>query len=111
MERTAVNPWDWSISYGYNQCEVVSGQTRTLFCAGQTAAGTTGCFGSQRVGQACTSITENGAPAGQVMSGVFTDATLASVFCIPATGSALIDGTAALPGPGATSLPGTFIAR
>ena len=37
MERTAVNPWEWSKSMGFNQGEVVTGQTRTLFCAGQTA--------------------------------------------------------------------------
>jgi enamine deaminase RidA (YjgF/YER057c/UK114 family) len=37
MERTAVNPWDWSMSMGYDQGEVVAGQTRTLFCAGQTS--------------------------------------------------------------------------
>lgn len=37
MERTAVNPWAWSVELGYNQGEVVSGQTRTLYCAGQAA--------------------------------------------------------------------------
>jgi enamine deaminase RidA (YjgF/YER057c/UK114 family) len=37
VERTAVNPWDWSLSMGFNQGEVVTGQTRTLFCAGQTS--------------------------------------------------------------------------
>ncbi|ANN18730.1 enamine deaminase RidA [Amycolatopsis orientalis] len=37
MERTAVNPWPWSVAMGYNQGEVVTGQTRTLYCAGQTA--------------------------------------------------------------------------
>ncbi len=37
MQRTAVNPWDWSKSMGFNQGEIVSGHTRTLFCAGQTA--------------------------------------------------------------------------
>jgi enamine deaminase RidA (YjgF/YER057c/UK114 family) len=37
MERTAVNPWTWSVELGYNQGEIVSGQTRTLYCAGQTA--------------------------------------------------------------------------
>ena len=37
MERTAVNPWAWSAELGYNQGELVSGQTRTLYCAGQTA--------------------------------------------------------------------------
>ncbi|MBO8193204.1 RidA family protein [Streptomyces oryzae] len=37
MERTAVNPWNWSVELGYNQGELVSGHTRTLYCAGQTA--------------------------------------------------------------------------
>jgi enamine deaminase RidA (YjgF/YER057c/UK114 family) len=37
MERTAVNPWAWSTELGYNQGEVVSGHTRTLYCSGQTA--------------------------------------------------------------------------
>lgn len=37
MERTAVNPWEWSVSMGFNQGEVVSGEARTLFCAGQTS--------------------------------------------------------------------------
>ena len=37
MERTAVNPWPWSVEMGYNQGEVVSGHTRTLYCSGQTA--------------------------------------------------------------------------
>ncbi|MFI6510509.1 RidA family protein [Streptosporangium sp. NPDC050855] len=38
-ERTAINPWNWSVELGYNQGEVVSGHTRTLYCAGQTAMG------------------------------------------------------------------------
>ncbi|MFI6294647.1 RidA family protein [Nonomuraea sp. NPDC050790] len=37
MERTAVNPWPWSVELGYNQGEVVSGQARTLYISGQTA--------------------------------------------------------------------------
>jgi enamine deaminase RidA (YjgF/YER057c/UK114 family) len=37
MKRTAVNPWSWSLQYGYNQGEIVEGHTRTLFCSGQTA--------------------------------------------------------------------------
>ncbi|UYM07849.1 RidA family protein [Solicola gregarius] len=37
MERTAVNPWTWSVELGYNQGEIVSGHTRTLYCSGQTA--------------------------------------------------------------------------
>jgi enamine deaminase RidA (YjgF/YER057c/UK114 family) len=39
IERTAVNPVTWSVELGFNQGEVVSGQTRTLYCSGQTAMG------------------------------------------------------------------------
>lgn len=44
MQRTPVNPWDWSIKLGYNQAEVIEGATRQVICAGQT------------------SVDENGAP-------------------------------------------------
>ncbi|MFC5664273.1 RidA family protein [Kitasatospora misakiensis] len=37
MERTAVNPVTWSKAMGFNQGELVSGHTRTLFVSGQTA--------------------------------------------------------------------------
>ncbi|GIG89153.1 RidA family protein [Plantactinospora endophytica] len=37
VERSAVNPWPWSMGLGYHQGEMVSGHTRTLYCAGQTA--------------------------------------------------------------------------
>jgi enamine deaminase RidA (YjgF/YER057c/UK114 family) len=37
VERTAVNPVTWSLGMGFNQGEVVSGHTRTLYCSGQTA--------------------------------------------------------------------------
>ena len=37
VERTAVDPWTWSQELGYHQGEVVSGNARTLYCAGQTA--------------------------------------------------------------------------
>lgn len=37
MERTAVNPWDWSVKLGYNQAEALSGASRQVICAGQTA--------------------------------------------------------------------------
>ncbi|GLW89623.1 hypothetical protein Aglo03_04390 [Actinokineospora globicatena] len=42
LERTAVNPVTWSIDMGFNQGEVVTGQTRTLYCSGQTAMSTDG---------------------------------------------------------------------
>ena len=37
MERTALNPWDWSIKLGYNQAEVIDSATRQVICAGQTS--------------------------------------------------------------------------
>ncbi|MFF3556820.1 RidA family protein [Streptomyces tsukubensis] len=37
MARTAVNPVTWSLDLGFNQGETVSGETRTLYCSGQTA--------------------------------------------------------------------------
>ncbi|MEM9754409.1 MAG: RidA family protein [Pseudomonadota bacterium] len=37
MERTAVNPWEWSIKLGYNQAEIIVGAGRQVVCAGQTA--------------------------------------------------------------------------
>lgn len=37
IQRTAVNPVTWSLEMGFNQGEVVSGHTRTLYCSGQTA--------------------------------------------------------------------------
>ncbi|WP_055501858.1 RidA family protein [Nonomuraea pusilla] len=37
MERTAVNPWAWSVELGYNQGELVTGHTRTLYVSGQAA--------------------------------------------------------------------------
>jgi len=81
--------------------------TGPSFCPGQdaTAPGLNGCFGDP----SCDYIEERGAdaagiaPAGGAVSG-----RLASVFCIPATGNGLIDGAADLPGPGATTLPGTL---
>ena len=42
VERTAVNPVTWSVEMGFNQGEVVSGHTRTLYLSGQTAMGDDG---------------------------------------------------------------------
>lgn len=37
MKRTAVNPWPWSINFGFNQGELVQGHDRVLICSGQTS--------------------------------------------------------------------------
>jgi len=42
MERTAVNPVTWSVEMGFNQGELVSEHTRTLYCSGQAAMGSDG---------------------------------------------------------------------
>ncbi len=42
MERTAVNPVPWSVELGFNQGELVSGHSRTLYCSGQTAMNSEG---------------------------------------------------------------------
>jgi len=42
MKRTPINPWTWSLKYGYNQGEVIEGSTRQLICSGQTAVNAEG---------------------------------------------------------------------
>lgn len=37
MKRTPVNPWEWSLQFGYNQAEIIEGSSRQLICAGQTS--------------------------------------------------------------------------
>jgi enamine deaminase RidA (YjgF/YER057c/UK114 family) len=37
VKRTAINPVSWSAALGFNQAELVSGHSRTLYCSGQTA--------------------------------------------------------------------------
>jgi hypothetical protein len=83
------------------------------FCPGQAAsppaAGFSGAFGfgGQDAGHPLAEcIQENGTSAGDLTDGpVHMGAVLASVFCIPATGSVAIDGAADLPGPGGITLP------
>jgi enamine deaminase RidA (YjgF/YER057c/UK114 family) len=54
MDRTVVNPWTWSVALGFNQGEVVSGNARTLYCAGQTA--TNGDGGPQHAGDMAAQV-------------------------------------------------------
>lgn len=42
MKRSAVNPWEWSKQYQFNQAELVEGASRHLICAGQTSIGADG---------------------------------------------------------------------
>jgi hypothetical protein len=94
--------------FGVNLSPISTGtesRSGPTFCPGQDASppGRDGCFGEPT----CDYVEERGAPGGTLFPGPKT-ARLASVFCIPATGNGLIDGAADLPGPGATTLPGTL---
>lgn len=42
VERSAVNPWAWSQSFGFNQAELVEGASKVLFCSGQTSVDSEG---------------------------------------------------------------------
>jgi enamine deaminase RidA (YjgF/YER057c/UK114 family) len=35
MQRTPINPWSWSPNLGFDQAQLVEGQTRQLVCSGQ----------------------------------------------------------------------------
>src|SRR5262249_57883701 len=72
-----------------------------IFCPGQVNAG---AFGKSMPAAQC--ITETGQDAGNLGDMLPHNAHLVSVFCIPGTGNAAVDGVADLPGPGAFSLNG-----
>ena len=54
MERTAVNPWTWSVAFGFNQGELVEGAGKVLFCSGQTSVDADG--GPQHPGDMAAQI-------------------------------------------------------
>jgi enamine deaminase RidA (YjgF/YER057c/UK114 family) len=37
VTRTSVNPWPWSLGYGFDQAQLVEGATRVLVLSGQAA--------------------------------------------------------------------------
>jgi hypothetical protein len=72
------------------------------FCPMQSTAG---CFGTGA--GVCEYIETIGSPAGDLTGGGALAQTLSSVYCIPKTGSILINSVANLPGPGAVTLKGS----
>lgn len=42
MNRTDVNPWEWSKAFGFSQAVELKGADRILICSGQTAVGADG---------------------------------------------------------------------
>jgi len=78
-----------------------------LFCPGQSGAG---CFGAELArqgadGTTCRGILANGRSFGNLTDRQWHGGVLASVFCIPETGTT-VDVAANLPGPGALTLYG-----
>ena len=65
---------------------------------------TPGAFGP--AGGSVMTITENGAPGGDLRDHAAHAATLASVYCIPPSYSATLDASNDCPGPAAVSDPG-----
>jgi len=71
-----------------------------LFCPGQSTPGAFGRFSTK-------SIRETGSPLLGSLGSPFSTV-LAGVFCVPASGSDLVNALADLPGPAAISVPGTI---
>ena len=75
MERTDVNPWEWSKAFGFSQAVDVTGASRVLLCSGQTATGddgsppTTSEMGKQ-VEQAMSNLTTVLSAAGMTAADV-----------------------------------------
>lgn len=42
MKKTPINPWPWSLKFGYNQAEILDSPTKQLVCAGQTSVDSDG---------------------------------------------------------------------
>jgi enamine deaminase RidA (YjgF/YER057c/UK114 family) len=75
MERTDVNPWEWSKALGFSQAVDLSGASRVLLCSGQAATRddgsppTTSDMGEQ-VRQALDNLTTVLGAAGMTMANV-----------------------------------------
>jgi enamine deaminase RidA (YjgF/YER057c/UK114 family) len=75
MERTDVNPWDWSKAFGFSQAVDLSGAAHVLLCSGQTAIGHDGAPPStsdmgEQMEKALENLTTVLAAAGMAMADV-----------------------------------------
>ena len=111
MKRTPVNPWSWSLNFGFNQAEIVEGQSRVLVCAGQTAVDADGA--PQHPGDMAAQISLALSNLEEVLKGA--DMTLANVVRLnmyTTDVDAFIQNAGALAGPlGAAGVmpPGTLL--
>ena len=75
MERSNVNPWEWSKAFGFSQAVALSDASHVLLCSGQTATAddgsppTTSDMGEQ-VQHALTNLTTVLGAAGMTMTDV-----------------------------------------
>ena len=75
MERTDVNPWEWSKAFGFSQAVDLSGSSHVLLCSGQTAIGDDGSPPStsdmaEQVEKALMNLTKVLAASGMTMADV-----------------------------------------
>jgi hypothetical protein len=96
-------------AFGVDLAPLVTGEIQFAdpagsFCVPIPGQATLGCFGTG-VGT-CKFIEATGVPGGDLQPGAPRATTLASVYCIPGSGSPLVDTVANLPGPGAVTLVG-----
>ena len=75
MERSDVNPWEWSKAFGFSQAVDLSGPSHVLLCSGQTATGDDGSPPStsdmaEQVEKALMNLTKVLAASGMTMADV-----------------------------------------
>jgi enamine deaminase RidA (YjgF/YER057c/UK114 family) len=42
MQRTAINPWNWSVGLGFDQAQLIEGRGRELICSAQDSVDASG---------------------------------------------------------------------
>jgi enamine deaminase RidA (YjgF/YER057c/UK114 family) len=75
MERTDLNPWEWSKAFGFSQAVNLSGASQVLVCSGQTATDDDGAPPTtsdmaEQVQKALDNLTTVLASAGMTMADV-----------------------------------------
>lgn len=55
MQRTPINPWQWSVQLGFNQAELVEGADEVLYLSGQSAVDADGA--PQHAGDMAAQVT------------------------------------------------------
>lgn len=55
MQRTPINPWQWSVQLGFNQAELVEGANEVLYLSGQSAVDADGA--PQHAGDMAAQVT------------------------------------------------------